>query len=127
LLNSIEQLLPETTSPLTHFFIPQPLLISSQVGSISDNTTGGMYAYRSSKTAANQIGRNLSIDLKPKGITVLLLHPGIVKTPLLPDVESKEAVMPDEAAGKLWKNVVSQKGMESTGTFWHREGWEIGW
>ena len=81
------------------------------------------------KAAANSLGKSLAVDLKGWGITVLLLHPGIVRTKLLSDIESvsDEAVAPEEAARKLWENVVRDKGMEATGTFWHREGFELPW
>ena len=54
-------------------------IVSSRVGSIADNSTGGIYAYRASKAAVNSIGKSLAMDLKDKGIVVTLLHPGIVK------------------------------------------------
>ena len=74
--------------PLTQALLPnikladRPLIavMSSSVGSIGENFTGGMYSYRSSKTAARMLFYNLSVGLKPKNITVLVLHPGIVKT-----------------------------------------------
>lgn len=101
--------------------------ITSRVGSIGDNTSGGMYAYRSSKAAANSIGRTMAMDLKEKDVPVLLLHPGFVRSGLSPGADGKEFVDPEEAATKLWNNVVKPKGMESTGTFWHREGYELPW
>ena len=68
------------------------------------------------------------MDLKAQGVTVLLLHPGIVRTTLLPaDTSLPEAVEPEEATRKLWENVVKRKGIEETGTFWHREGYELPW
>ena len=54
--------------------------LSSQLGSIEDNNSGGMYIYRSSKSGLNQVVKSLSIDLKAYGITVISLHPGWVKT-----------------------------------------------
>ena len=54
--------------------------LSSQLGSIEDNTSGGMYIYRSSKAGLNQVVKSLSVDLKPQGVTVVSLHPGWVKT-----------------------------------------------
>ncbi|KAH0355142.1 NAD(P)-binding protein, partial [Aureobasidium melanogenum] len=102
-------------------------IVSSRVGSIADNSTGGIYAYRASKAAVNSIGKSLAMDLKDKGIVVSLLHPGIVKTGLDPTAaDTPEAVMPDEAATKLWK-VWQSKNMEDTGKFWHREGQELPW
>jgi len=55
-------------------------IVSSRVGSIEDNSSGGYYGYRASKTAVNQIGTNLKHDLAPRGIAVGLLHPGLVAT-----------------------------------------------
>lgn len=55
-------------------------LITSQMGSIADNSSGGTYAYRSSKAALNAAGRSLAVDLRARGIVVLLLHPGWVRT-----------------------------------------------
>jgi len=102
-------------------------IITSRVGSIGDNTSGGSYAYRSSKAAANSIGKNMAIDLKEKGIPVLLLHPGFVRTGILPAMDGPDFVNPEEAASKLWNNVVKPKGLGETGTFWHREGHELPW
>lgn len=107
---------------------PKIGIVSSRVGSIGDNTTGGHYGYRASKAAVNSIGKSLAIDLKDKGVTVLLLHPGIVRTNILPTTQMPpDAVEPEEAARKLWENIVSKKGLEATGTFWHREGYELPW
>ena len=71
----------------------------------------------------------MAMDLKSKGVVVVMMHPGYVKTNL--DTSGKthsmpEAVDPDEAAGKLWKVFLS-KNIEDTGTFWHREGMELPW
>lgn len=56
------------------------LVISSQMGSISDNMQGRSYAYRSSKAALNCVMRSFAIDVESKGINVMLIHPGWVKT-----------------------------------------------
>lgn len=98
-------------------------IITSRVGSMGDNSSGGIYAYRASKAAANMIGRNLAMDLKDKNIPVLCLHPGFVRSGLFPGADGPGYINPDEAATKLWNNIVKPKGMESTGTFWHREGY----
>lgn len=104
-------------------------IVSSRVGSIGDNSTGGTYAYRASKAAVNSIGKNLALDLKDKGIVVSLLHPGIVRTNMNPSSSSEpspESVEPQEAATKLWK-VFMSKSIDDTGKFWHREGYELPW
>jgi NAD(P)-dependent dehydrogenase (short-subunit alcohol dehydrogenase family) len=102
-------------------------MVSSRVGSINDNSSGGSYAYRASKAALNSLSKSLSIDLKDKNIPVVVLHPGLVRTNMDPkNWEIEEAVNPDEAAEKLWK-VYQSKGIEDTGKFWHREGQELPW
>ena len=102
-------------------------IVSSRVGSIGDNSTGGTYAYRASKAAVNSIGKSLAMDLKDKGIVVSLLHPGFTKTNINTGSEHHpESVEPEEAASKLW-NVLMSKTIEDTGKFWHREGYELPW
>lgn len=106
---------------------PKIGILTSRVGSVGDNSSGGMYAYRSSKAAANSIAKSMAMNLKDKGVIVTVLHPGIVNTGLLPKSEGIDAVEPEEAASKLWKNIVSQKTLDDTGKFWHREGFELPW
>ena len=106
-------------------------IVSSRMGSIADNATGGSYAYRASKTAVNQIGKSLAADLKDKGIVVALLHPGIVRTNLV-KIERKEiwdrAVEPALAAEGLWKVLNDRyNSTQDSAKFLHREGWEIEW
>ncbi|KAJ4983799.1 hypothetical protein SVAN01_10719 [Stagonosporopsis vannaccii] len=111
---------------------PRIAVMSSRVGSIEDNSTGGMYSYRSSKTAVNMLFKNLAIDLKGRNIPVILLHPGIVKTNLDQkwkdggNDDVKGAVEPEVAASDLWR-VLMSKGLESTGKFFHRSGEELPW
>lgn len=52
------------------------LIVTSRMGSIEDNGSGGYYGYRASKAGVNAVGKSLALDLKPKGISVCLLHPG---------------------------------------------------
>lgn len=56
------------------------LVVSSRMGSISDNDSGRSYAYRASKTAVNSVMHSFAIDVKDRGIKVMLIHPGWVKT-----------------------------------------------
>ncbi|KAL2432717.1 hypothetical protein ABEF95_014793 [Exophiala dermatitidis] len=107
---------------------PKIGIVSSRVGSIGDNSSGGHYAYRASKAAVNSIGKSMAVDLKAKGVTVMLLHPGFVRTNLLPKANMPpETVEPEEAARKLWENIVKKKGIDESGKFWHREGFELPW
>lgn len=109
---------------------PKIGVVSSRVGSMADNTSGGQYAYRASKAGVNSLFKSMSVDLKEQGVTVLVLHPGIVKTNLDPRHNEGEdvpgAVEPDEAARGLW-DVLSTKGMADTGRFFHRTGEELPW
>jgi NAD(P)-dependent dehydrogenase (short-subunit alcohol dehydrogenase family) len=106
---------------------PRVAVMSSRMGSISDNSSGGSYAYRASKAAVNALFKSLAVDLKPKNVIVLILHPGIVQTNIFGDVaEIKGSVSPAEAVSELWR-VLMSKGMESTGTWWHRNGQELPW
>lgn len=104
-------------------------IVSSKVGSISDNSTGGAYAYRASKAAVNSIGKSLSCDLSDKGVVVSLLHPGYVNSNMTAGIpRNPAAVEPEEAARKLWIVMESHgKDMAETGKFWHREGFELPW
>ncbi|KAL8831003.1 MAG: hypothetical protein Q9170_005488 [Blastenia crenularia] len=111
---------------------PKIAHMSSRVGSMTDNSSGwsgGGYSYRASKAALNSIGKSMAVDLKARGVVVLLLHPGIVISGLDKSGETEknpEAVKPEEAASKLWE-IVKSKDMTETGTFWHREGFELPW
>ena len=97
--------------------------LSSQLGSIADNTSGGMYIYRSSKTGLNQVVKSLSVDLKPQGITVVSLHPGWVKT----DMGGPNApVSIDESIEGMMK-VIYATDIRDTGRFLNYDGKELPW
>lgn len=98
-------------------------ILSSRVGSLKDNSSGGNYAYRISKTAVNMLGVNLSVDLKSKGISVILLHPGYVRTEM---TQGNGLVDADESAAGLISRM-DELGIEQTGTFWHMDGSELPW
>ena len=98
-------------------------IITSRMGSIEDNDSGGYYGYRASKAAVNAIGKSLSIDLAPRGIGVYLLHPGYVATDM---VGGTGDITPQEAAQRLVARVETL-GMEQTGTFWHSNGSRLTW
>lgn len=71
---------------VTHALLPKLkngskiAIMTSRMGSIADNTSGGSYGYRMSKVAMSMAGKSLALDLKPQGIAVAILHPGLVKT-----------------------------------------------
>lgn len=97
--------------------------ITSRMGSIADNDSGGRYGYRASKAALNAFGKSLSVDLKPRGIAVAQLHPGYVKTRM---VNFGGLIPPDEAARGLADRIAALN-LENSGGFWHSNGDELPW
>lgn len=99
------------------------VIVTSRMGSLSDNDSGGHYGYRMSKAAANMAGASLAIDLKPKGIAVGLLHPGYVKT----DMTGGQGYVDTEHAAKGLLDRIGELNLENSGTFWHAEGEQLPW
>ncbi len=97
-------------------------IVSSRVGSIDDNGSGGNWGYRASKTAVNMVGTNLMHELKPRGIAVALLHPGLVAT----DMTGNHGISPEESARGLLQRI-EELNLENSGGFWHAEGYELPW
>ena len=97
-------------------------IVSSRVGSIEDNGSGGNYGYRASKAAVNMIGTNLMHELKPRGISVALLHPGLVAT----DMTDGSGIDPAESARGLIERI-NELTLGNTGGFWHAEGYTLPW
>ena len=97
--------------------------ITSRMGSIADNDSGGRYGYRASKAALNAFGKSLSVDLKPRGIAVAQLHPGYVKTRM---VNFGGLISPEEAARGL-ADRIDALNLDNTGGFWHSNGDELPW
>ncbi|HXG22824.1 MAG TPA: SDR family oxidoreductase [Methylomirabilota bacterium] len=100
-------------------------IITSRVGSLTDNTSGGLYGYRMSKAAANMAGVSLARDLKERGIAVILLHPGMVRTQLTQGMEGT-FIEPEEAARGLLGRI-DELTLESTGSFRHANGEFLPW
>ena len=102
-------------------------VITSRVGSLSDNGSGQMYAYRASKAGANMVTLNLHHDLSPRGIAVTALHPGMVATDLTKDIPGDfDYITPDEAAEGLIRRM-DVLSLETSGRFWHANGEELAW
>lgn len=97
--------------------------ITSRMGSIADNDSGGRYGYRASKAALNAFGKSLAMDLKPKGIAVAQLHPGYVQTRM---VNFGGLITPAESAKGLAARIEGLT-LENTGSFWHSNGEELPW
>lgn len=97
-------------------------IVSSRVGSIEDNGSGGNYGYRASKAAVNMVGTNLMHELRPRGIAVALLHPGLVAT----DMTGGSGIDPAASASGLIQRI-DELSLENTGGFWHAEGYALPW
>ncbi|MCP5163294.1 MAG: SDR family oxidoreductase [Hahellaceae bacterium] len=98
-------------------------LITSRMGSIRDNTSGGYYGYRMSKAALNAAGKSLAIDLRSRQIAVAILHPGFVKTSM---VGYAGDISPQTAAQRLAQRL-DDLTLETSGTFWHSSGEILPW
>ncbi len=99
-------------------------LLSSRMGSIEDNTSGGSYGYRMSKVALSMAGKSLAVDLKPKGISVAILHPGLVSTRMTGFTSN--GIQPKESVKGLVQRI-DELTLENTGTFWHSNGEILPW
>ncbi len=98
-------------------------IITSRMGSMTDNGSGGYYGYRASKAAVNAIGKSLAMDLKPHGISVFLLHPGFVSTDM---VDNAGDISPEQSAAQLVERLDTLDAAQ-TGSFWHANGDPLPW
>jgi NAD(P)-dependent dehydrogenase (short-subunit alcohol dehydrogenase family) len=98
-------------------------IITSRMGSIEDNTSGGRYGYRMSKSAVNMAGRSLAHDLRGAGVAVVILHPGFVRT----DMTGGQGLIdpPESAVGLIAR--IDELTLETTGTFRHENGEALPW
>ena len=99
-------------------------LMTSRMGSIADNSSGGSYGYRMSKAALNIAGKSLAIDLKPQGIAVAILHPGLVATRMINFNPS--GISPQQSVEGLLKRIDALT-LETSGSFWHANGDVLPW
>jgi NAD(P)-dependent dehydrogenase (short-subunit alcohol dehydrogenase family) len=98
------------------------VIITSRMGSIGDNGSGGYYGYRISKAGVNSAGVSLAHDLKSRGITVLILHPGMVAT----EMTDGHGISPAESAANLIARI-SELGIDQSGSFHHANGERLPW
>lgn len=97
--------------------------ITSKMGSIADNQRGGSYIYRSSKAAVNMVVKSLAIDLQPRGIIAVLLHPGWVQT----DMGGRGALISTKQSVTGMKSILGRVTHSDTGKFIAYDGQHIPW
>ena len=100
------------------------IIMTSRMGSIDDNTSGGSYGYRMSKVAVSMAGKSLAVDLQPQGIAVAILHPGLVKTRMTNFTDSG---ITTETSVKGLLSQIEALSLDNTGTFWHSNGEILPW
>jgi NAD(P)-dependent dehydrogenase (short-subunit alcohol dehydrogenase family) len=98
-------------------------LVSSRSGSIGDNSSGGMYAYRMSKAALNMAGVSLARDLASRGVLVAVLHPGFIRTEMTGGAGNDDP--PVAAKGLLAR--IDALTPQTSGHFFHANGQELPW
>jgi len=97
--------------------------MSSKMGSMADNGSGGCYIYRSSKAALNAVMKSAAIDLAPRGVKVAILHPGWVKTEMGgPNAE----ITVVESVSRM-REILGTVTPENSGTFFDIDGSTIPW
>jgi len=97
--------------------------LSSLMGSIADNTSGGSILYRSSKAALNAAMKSIAIDLAPSGVGVLIFHPGWVKT----DMGGPNALIDTDVSIAGMRKVIDDFTMQQTGRFVKYDGTPMPW
>jgi len=97
--------------------------LSSKMGSMTDNTSGGSYIYRSSKAAVNAVMKSLASDLGPQGVISVLLHPGWVRT----DMGGPSGLIGAEQSVAGMRHVINAADMNASGHFYAYDGAEIPW
>lgn len=97
--------------------------VTSTMGSIADNTSGGAYIYRASKAALNAVVGSLARDLAQRGVTVLAFHPGWVKT----DMGGRNAPVTPEASISGMRTQIARAKPKDTGRFLDYTGKSVPW
>lgn len=113
---------------VTHALLPKlkagskVVLMTSRMGSIADNTSGGYYGYRMSKVALSMAGKSLALDLQSRKVAVAILHPGLVQTRMtgFSGITTEQSVQ-----GLLAR--IDGLTLANTGTFWHANGEVLPW
>jgi NAD(P)-dependent dehydrogenase (short-subunit alcohol dehydrogenase family) len=97
--------------------------VTSGMGSIGDNTSGGSIAYRTSKAAVNMMMRSAAIDLAPRRITCVVVNPGWVKT----DMGGPGATLTPLESVTALRRLIETLGPNNSGKFYHYDGSEYPW
>ncbi|NNF67304.1 MAG: SDR family oxidoreductase [Gammaproteobacteria bacterium] len=97
--------------------------ITSKMGSIADNSSGGSFAYRASKTALNSAMRSLAITLQDQGISVIVLHPGWVQT----DMGGPRGLVTTQQSASKLRATLDRAGLDESGSFFDLDGSIIPW
>jgi len=98
-------------------------MITSRMGSVADNTSGGRYGYRMSKAALNIASVSIANDLRYRGISVAIIHPGLVGTDMIGGYGD---ITPDQAAALIGQRI-DELTLETSGSFWHSNGDPLPW
>jgi NAD(P)-dependent dehydrogenase (short-subunit alcohol dehydrogenase family) len=99
------------------------ITITSGMGSLADNTSGGSIGYRSSKAAVNMVMRSAAIDLAPRGITCVLVNPGWVRT----DMGGRKASLSPQESVTAMRRLIDAFGRSHSGKFYNYDGREYPW
>lgn len=97
--------------------------ITSQLGSIANNTGGSTYAYRASKAALNMLTVSMANELRPEGFTCVAVHPGWVRT----DMGGPNATLAPDEAVRSMLSVLDKLSPASTGRFLNYDGAPMPW
>lgn len=97
--------------------------LTSRMGSIADNSSGNSYIYRSSKAALNAAVKSLSVDLQPRGVTAVVLHPGWVKT----DMGGQGAPLEPADSVRGMRQVIDRLRPQESGSFIDYTGTPVPW
>ena len=97
--------------------------LTSRMGSLDDNTSGGYYGYRMSKAALNMATRSLAVDLKSRDIIVIAMHPGMVQTDM---TRGFGMMTPAESVASI-NQIIDGLSMEQSGLFLHYQGTTLPW
>ncbi|MGA9523487.1 MAG: SDR family oxidoreductase [Myxococcaceae bacterium] len=97
--------------------------LTSRMGSIADNSSGGSYGYRMSKAALNMASRTLAVDLAGEGMVSVVLHPGWVQT----GMGGEGATTTPTDAVEAMIRIIDGLGPDESGRFFHANGTELPW